>query len=104
FIPRLYLPISPYFPYTTLSDLDREDLRGLRRGVLCEDLGTAGGDRFLLRESVGLHFQRPCGEQRVRPEAEPVHERREQLGHHREDRKSTRLNSSHVKISYAVFC
>src|SRR5690606_40792885 len=26
------------------------------------------------------------------------------LPHRREDRKSTRLNSSHVKISYAVFC
>src|SRR5690606_40646281 len=25
-------------------------------------------------------------------------------GHRGEDRKSTRLNSSHVKISYAVFC
>src|SRR5690606_32693906 len=25
-------------------------------------------------------------------------------GHHSPDRKSTRLNSSHVKISYAVFC
>src|SRR5690606_41419590 len=25
-------------------------------------------------------------------------------GHQRQDRKSTRLNSSHVKISYAVFC
>src|SRR5690606_40599902 len=25
-------------------------------------------------------------------------------GDHRPDRKSTRLNSSHVKISYAVFC
>src|SRR5690606_40037436 len=24
--------------------------------------------------------------------------------HHWQDRKSTRLNSSHVKISYAVFC
>src|SRR5690606_40381594 len=24
--------------------------------------------------------------------------------HHTQDRKSTRLNSSHVKISYAVFC
>src|SRR5690606_39799227 len=24
--------------------------------------------------------------------------------HYEEDRKSTRLNSSHVKISYAVFC
>src|SRR5690606_41717883 len=26
------------------------------------------------------------------------------LDHRRQDRKSTRLNSSHVKISYAVFC
>src|SRR5690606_41828598 len=28
----------------------------------------------------------------------------EQVGHEQRDRKSTRLNSSHVKISYAVFC
>src|SRR5690606_39941773 len=28
----------------------------------------------------------------------------ERVGRLREDRKSTRLNSSHVKISYAVFC
>src|SRR5690606_41418705 len=28
----------------------------------------------------------------------------EEAGERREDRKSTRLNSSHVKISYAVFC
>src|SRR3712207_7588957 len=27
-----------------------------------------------------------------------------ELGEHREDRKSTRLNSSHANISYAVFC
>src|SRR5690606_39712394 len=27
-----------------------------------------------------------------------------QVGEHPLDRKSTRLNSSHVKISYAVFC
>src|SRR5207253_10568407 len=26
------------------------------------------------------------------------------IGHGKEDRKSTRLNSSHVAISYAVFC
>src|SRR5437773_7566349 len=25
-------------------------------------------------------------------------------GHHAQDRKSTRLNSSHITISYAVFC
>src|SRR5690606_40753601 len=29
---------------------------------------------------------------------------RQQHGHYVADRKSTRLNSSHVKISYAVFC
>src|SRR5690554_7678690 len=28
----------------------------------------------------------------------------DQLTHHLKDRKSTRLNSSHVRISYAVFC
>src|SRR5690606_39811559 len=28
----------------------------------------------------------------------------QKIRHQREDRKSTRLNSSHVKISYAVFC
>src|SRR5215475_14611237 len=35
------------------------------------------------------------------PRARPAHLRG---GEHRRDRKSTRLNSSHVKISYAVFC
>src|SRR5690606_39853895 len=30
--------------------------------------------------------------------------RRRPLEDHPQDRKSTRLNSSHVKISYAVFC
>src|SRR3989442_11720596 len=29
---------------------------------------------------------------------------RDRIGYHAGDRKSTRLNSSHVRISYAVFC
>src|SRR5690349_23487571 len=42
--------------------------------------------------------------------AEPLRRRRSEEGrrprrpHHVQDRKSTRLNSSHVEISYAVFC
>src|SRR5690349_24355146 len=38
--------------------------------------------------------------------AVPVHERLQRIAaaYAREDRKSTRLNSSHVEISYAVFC
>src|SRR5690554_7680542 len=39
------------------------------------------------------------GKGSVRPETDSVEE-----GKRRGDRKSTRLNSSHVRISYAVFC
>src|SRR5690349_24688191 len=34
----------------------------------------------------------------------PVPSRCARAGRHHPDRKSTRLNSSHVEISYAVFC
>src|SRR5690606_40577380 len=35
--------------------------------------------------------------------AQGAHPLRHRVGHPEQDRKSTRLNSSHVKISYAVF-
>src|SRR5690606_41728341 len=70
-------PRSTLFPYTTL-------FRSLR------DRGTAGG-RSRRRHRL---FRTPR-----------THDCRHQRRHHRHrDRKSTRLNSSHVKISYAVFC
>src|SRR5690349_23188584 len=56
-------------------------------------------------------FRSPAGDRRqlARPPAAQAHRRRRRAcqGPHdpREpDRKSTRLNSSHVEISYAVFC
>src|SRR5436309_6003259 len=58
----------------------------------------------LFRSSIGVHFGREvdradeaagCAFHPVKPL------RRDVAG---ADRKSTRLNSSHVKISYAVFC
>src|SRR5436309_11651851 len=51
-----------------------------------------GGPRSLRRADVPL----------LRPELH--HERPGHRGGAARDRKSTRLNSSHVKISYAVFC
>src|SRR3712207_7993232 len=56
----------------------------------------------LFRSAVGvqgLHHVRQLG-------LEQVSEARHHLGHHASssDRKSTRLNSSHANISYAVFC
>src|SRR3989442_8446585 len=88
-------PRSTLFPYTTLfrsarpHDLDRNS------GVLGDDHG--------FRDEIRLG---------VRPPAEPATEERRVDPHLvgrraedlRGDRKSTRLNSSHVRISYAVFC
>src|SRR5690606_31243770 len=76
--------------YGTASGSDRENIMMLRSDFASSDEHT----------SVELIFQ--------------VHGRKyrvfRQMGHlkpgnkTRTDRKSTRLNSSHVKISYAVFC
>src|SRR2546426_6300339 len=83
-------PRSTLFPYTTLfrSDSQRDGSAG--SGVR----SRLQYDRRLLRE---LH--RGTAERTV------VHRRGALSGVGRsEDRKSTRLNSSHLVISYAVFC
>src|SRR5690606_41012625 len=92
-------PVSPLFPYTTLFRSPSFVLRGGRIGYIslpiwrnphgyapsrCHDPVPARGDRG---SAQGRRFCR-CGDRRSG----------------RKDRKSTRLNSSHVKISYAVFC
>src|SRR3712207_8905910 len=80
-------PRSTLFPYTTLfrSERDRHRPRGERPGV-----GP-------VVEEVAALVRRRHQERRVPQDARPL-ERRQQ------DRKSTRLNSSHANISYAVFC
>src|SRR5688572_32023393 len=47
---------------------------------------------------------RSSGERPGHPRLPPPAARRLPAGRRREDRKSTRLNSSHSQISYAVFC
>src|SRR5260221_6944742 len=76
-------PRSTLFPYTTLF-----------RSV---ETGSAGPPwRALLRVRLRVpHGSRTRGGRRRQPEAEDDQAR---------DRKSTRLNSSHTVISYAVFC
>src|SRR5690349_22578442 len=73
-------PRSTLFPYTTL-------FRSVHQQVFI-DRTTHGGIEDLLLEG-GVHLQF-------------VADLRHELG--LADRKSTRLNSSHVEISYAVFC
>src|SRR3712207_7421422 len=77
-------PRSTLFPYTTLFRSAR-----LAQDALHE---RDGGLEPARRGGVDVHLQRRLGQ------------RRERQVRGREDRKSTRLNSSHANISYAVFC
>src|SRR5690606_41714972 len=59
-----------------------------------------------LEEAAGQGFQPLLQARHLRPDLagkRKGQQRHEAVGFHL-DRKSTRLNSSHVKISYAVFC
>src|SRR3989475_7869684 len=91
-------PRSTLFPYTTLfrSRLLRAHVgRGAHRD-------TGAGQRRPFRASSLLHQLRDpeVGHQGVTAGQEDVL----RLDIAMEDRKSTRLNSSHSQISYAVFC
>src|SRR5437660_6846361 len=78
-------PTSTLFPYTTLF---RSHLVPRARHRRHHAIGSDGDDAAHVGKG---NRRRPQLSGRVR--------------HHRlQDRKSTRLNSSHVAISYAVFC
>src|SRR5439155_26439676 len=91
------------FPYTTLfrSGLGQDVLEvgdlGLDLGEIVDDLlAFQGGQTTQLHVEDGLRLDVVDVEQLDQALPGDVHGLR--------DRKSTRLNSSHVAISYAVFC
>src|SRR3712207_8584779 len=90
-------PRSTLFPYTTLFRSRLPRLLPHRRvPPLGDDLGVSAPE-------VAVAVVRAEGRRDRRPECPagplaPVPDRTAQ------DRKSTRLNSSHANISYAVFC
>src|SRR3712207_6921324 len=81
-------PRSTLFPYTTLFRSNR----GRHR----PDIRKAPGNAVPEGPSGTGHHRSVGAEGRARAAAE--------AGDARRDRKSTRLNSSHANISYAVFC
>src|SRR3712207_8056238 len=78
-------PRSTLFPYTTLF----RSVRRARRGS-----GPA----------AGVRTHRPARRPDVLGAEDALAARSPTGGHPDRDRKSTRLNSSHANISYAVFC
>src|SRR5207302_9219801 len=93
-------PISTLFPYTTLF---RSRCRALF-AAYPPHARNPRGPRIGLVASLSRRTARIAGH--VTPSE--VSKRRPEVFSpslcRRKDRKSTRLNSSHVKISYAVFC
>src|SRR2546430_7692928 len=88
-------PRSTLFPYTTLFRSDRDVLRRV-------DSDTATGNcpvRQGIRSTPAVRRLRATRRRAHQPG--PVGPA---LTGRRRDRKSTRLNSSHSQISYAVFC
>src|SRR3712207_8147312 len=81
-------PRSTLFPYTTLF-----------RSLGADDAGQPGDHRRLGRPEAG-EADEDRGVQGDLHGAGEAHE----LQRPAADRKSTRLNSSHANISYAVFC
>src|SRR3712207_8577654 len=83
-------PRSTLFPYTTLFR-SIEDARIGMCGVGSTTLRAREAEEVLKGHGPGEELYRRAGE-RAAEEGDPP------------DRKSTRLNSSHANISYAVFC
>src|SRR5947209_13185935 len=87
-------PRSTLFPYTTLFRSLDEDLAD--RQQLFAEIGIDEAEDAAHHQPA-QHLQRQgAGEARAL--------RRRNRRHAMRDRKSTRLNSSHANISYAVFC
>src|SRR5206468_7674559 len=76
----------------------RRSLESVHTLLLCERLGARGIEVDLLTSKLLPDFPTPKGFR--------LHPRMKSWGWHQfpRDRKSTRLNSSHDQISYAVFC
>src|SRR5256885_9949384 len=94
-------PRPTLFPYTPLS-------RSVDRRCLAQRHASAGGTGDRNRQQIGLRerlhsvvWRREGCLAQGRNE-KPAHSTPISLGE--ADRKSTRLNSSHLVISYAVFC
>src|SRR5439155_25556941 len=84
-------PTSTLFPYTTLFRSRSCGRREPVRRSLMEELARVyGNSLFEVAKEEG--------------KLELVREQLAQFAQAVQDRKSTRLNSSHVAISYAVFC
>src|SRR5690554_7499316 len=91
------LPRSTLFPYTTLfrsQDNRNQERKGFVKAGGDERKGKSNDSRGEQQSRVPKHDKQNSNQ----------NNNNNNPNQNRKDRKSTRLNSSHVRISYAVFC
>src|SRR3712207_7600065 len=92
-------PRSTLFPYTTLfRSVHDVCLQKLNVTFVMDRAGLVGDDGPTHHGAFDIAYLRCL------PNIVLMAPRDEAMLHHMLDRKSTRLNSSHANISYAVFC
>src|SRR3712207_7392811 len=99
---KLVLYTSTQVPYIVRTAL--ADILGLpqqRIRVIAPDVGGGFGLKCVVSREEALVC---IAAQRLRHPVKWTEDRQENLTAAFQDRKSTRLNSSHANISYAVFC
>src|SRR5205807_10287942 len=97
-IPSFFFHPSAPTQIYTLSLHDALPISGGNIGRVAQDPNSLRGKILRLRDDGSVPPDNPfVGRAGYRPEIYT-------LGHRNTDRKSTRLNSSHLVISYAVFC
>src|SRR5256885_2468292 len=97
-------PRSTLFPYTTLFRSQEGDVAGERVHILEREARELAHDRRAGSDDERDLAQRPVLVPRQLDVTAGGAEHRTEQADGRRDRKSTRLNSSHLVISYAVFC
>src|SRR5205814_10170643 len=96
-------PVSTLFPYTTLFRSAVVARVVLRRSIRSARRGSISA-RVVLSRVHGTARRAPIRRATEHDEHRAERTRDDQVSKSEQDRKSTRLNSSHLGTSYAVFC
>src|SRR5690242_21212007 len=93
-------PRSTLFPYTTLFRSRRDDMKAILNAKIKRRESFRPFAPSVLNDAVNDWFEEDDAVPFMMQVFQIRKEKRAQIP----DRKSTRLNSSHMSISYAVFC
>src|SRR5699024_5552062 len=89
-----------HFAFSFVPENEYADVEDMEEEIDIEETELTYENEFFTTTRIELEDQRSVQKERLEEVIKASHVSAEEV----KDRKSTRLNSSHVSISYAVFC